>query len=194
MTERLSDVNARITSARQISSVVSATRAIAAARMRDARLRLDSVRRYSQSVGEAISRTLPLASQAAGERPSQAGRRLVVAIGAEQGFAGGFSERVLRVVAAAKPDDLMLIGDRAIGLAQQLGLRTAWSALSAAHLDQIEAVAERIAEEIWSRVAQGSCVCRSSTQRRTEPAKSYRARWRRSASADLPTPATRHRR
>ena len=61
MTERLSDVNARIDSARQISAVVSAMRAIAAARARDARARLAGVRRYSQSVGEAIGRALPLA-------------------------------------------------------------------------------------------------------------------------------------
>jgi len=157
MTERLSDVNARIASARQISSVVSAMRAIAAARMRDARLRLDSVRRYAQSVGQAISRTLPLASQAFEMSGPQAnpGRRLIVAVGAEQGFAGGFSERVLRGVGAAGPDELLIVGDRAIGLARQLGYEPAWSAPAAAHLDQIEAIADQITEEIWSRANQG---------------------------------------
>ncbi len=157
MTERLSDVNARIDTTRQISAVVSAMRAIAAARARDARVRLEGVRRYAHAVGEAIGRALPLAPEYA-EAPmasSDRGRRVAVVIGAEQGFAGGFSERVLAAIGGPGAD-VLLIGDRALAVAAPLGFHPAWTTAMATHLDQIEGIADRVADEIWSRVAGGA--------------------------------------
>jgi len=57
VTERLSDVMARIGSVRQLSSVIGAMRGIAAARAREARERAEGVRAYARTVGAARGRT-----------------------------------------------------------------------------------------------------------------------------------------
>ena len=162
MSARVGDINARIESARQIAAVVTVMRATAATRAREARKRLDSVRAYAQSIGEAIARVLPLASdnRAASPRAAGSGPGLVIAVGAEQGFAGGFSERILQAVSAltaqAKPDDeLMLLGDRTATLARARGFAPSWSHAMAAHLDQIESLSDRVADQLSLRLAQG---------------------------------------
>jgi F-type H+-transporting ATPase subunit gamma len=58
VTERLSDVVARIGSVRQLSSVIGAMRGIAAARAREARERVEGVRVYARTVGAAIGQAL----------------------------------------------------------------------------------------------------------------------------------------
>jgi len=58
VTERLSDVMARIGSVRQLSSVIGAMRGIAAARAREARERVEGVRAYARTVGAAIGQAL----------------------------------------------------------------------------------------------------------------------------------------
>ena len=99
MTERLSDVVQRIRSVRQLSSVIGAMRGIAAARAREARERVEAVRAYAATVGAAIGQALALAEDggaARGRRDRRDGH-LVIALCAEQGFAGAFNKRVLDV-------------------------------------------------------------------------------------------------
>ena len=66
MTERLSDVMARIGSVRQLSSVIGAMRGIAAARAREARERVEGVRAYARTVGAAIGQALAFVEGGAG--------------------------------------------------------------------------------------------------------------------------------
>ena len=74
MTERLSDVIARIGSVRQLSSVIGAMRGIAAARAREARERVEGVRAYARTVGAAIGQALALAETAAPRRAAPTAR------------------------------------------------------------------------------------------------------------------------
>ena len=73
VTERLSDVVARIGSVRQLSSVIGAMRGIAAARAREARERVEGVRAYAATVGAAIGQALALAEDRG--VPSRVARR-----------------------------------------------------------------------------------------------------------------------
>ncbi|MCA8930378.1 MAG: F0F1 ATP synthase subunit gamma, partial [Alphaproteobacteria bacterium] len=116
MAERLSDVEARIGSVRQLSAVVTAMRGIAAARSREANARLDGVRDYAATVGAGIAQALALLPSGA---PASAGRgsgdHVIIALCAEQGFAGSFSARILD--AATEMDgtgqnELIVVGDR----------------------------------------------------------------------------------
>ena len=61
MSGKLSEVEGRIGSVRQLNSVISAMRGIAAARSREARARLDGVRAYASAIGAAIGTELSLA-------------------------------------------------------------------------------------------------------------------------------------
>jgi F-type H+-transporting ATPase subunit gamma len=162
MTERLSDVTGRITSVRQLSAVITAMRGIAAARSREARSRLDGIRAYASTVAEAIGvalAVLPEPFPAAPPAPAGDGHA-VVALCAEQGFAGAFNEHVLdasvRLLSAGgSAADLLLVGDRGLMVAGERGIAVAWSTPMIAHAAQAPVLADRISSELYRRIAAG---------------------------------------
>lgn len=146
--ERLGDVEARIGSIRQLSAVVTAMRGIAAARSREAQQRLEGVRAYAQTVGAGIAQALALLPRALSDAgPPRARHHLLIVIGAEQGFAGGFNIRVLDAVAAV-PDagrcELILVGQRGAMGAAERGMSAQLQMAMAAHVDEVPALADRI--------------------------------------------------
>jgi F-type H+-transporting ATPase subunit gamma len=163
MTERLSDVVARIGSVRQLSSVIGAMRGIAAARAREARERIEGVRAYATTVGAAIGQALAVAED--GGAPSGPGAardgHLVIAVCAEQGFAGAFNRRVLdgaeRLLKAdgRHSRELLVLGGRGRMAAEERGLDVGWSAAMAAHVDEIGALADRVTEQLYGRLESG---------------------------------------
>jgi F-type H+-transporting ATPase subunit gamma len=166
MTERLSDVVQRIRSVRQLSSVIGAMRGIAAARAREARQRVGGVRAYAATVGAAIGQALALAEDggAAGGGRDRRGGHLVIALCAEQGFAGAFNKRVLdaaeRVLQTDGRQDreLLLLGGRGLMAAEERGLQAGWSAAMAAHVDEVGALADRVTEQLYARLGSGRAI------------------------------------
>lgn len=161
MSERLGDVEARIATVRQLSAVISAMRGIAAARSREARTRLEGIRAFAATIGAAIGQALALAPAApAAPAGDGAAYTAIVALAAEQGFAGTFSERILDAVqaerAAAPGGTLLLIGDRGLMVAGERGLAADWTAAMIAHVDEAAALATRIADALFDRIAAGS--------------------------------------
>lgn len=163
MTERLSDVMARIGSVRQLSSVIGAMRGIAAARAREARQHVEGVRAYAATVGAAIGQALALQADGfapRGETHAPDGR-LVIALCAEQGFAGTFNRRVLDAVErlikgdGGRAAELLLLGARGLSNAEERGLAVGWSASMVAHVDEVGALADRVTEQLYARLEQG---------------------------------------
>jgi len=164
MTERLSDVEQRIGSVHQLEAVVTAMRGIAASRSREARDRLAGIRAYADTVGGAIGEALALVADpetAAASRASP-GRLILVALCSEQGFVGGFNDRILSAVEThlkdAGPDmaELLLIGDRGLMVAGEHGLSVAWSAPMAAHVEEVATLANHLADTIYDRLIAGA--------------------------------------
>jgi F-type H+-transporting ATPase subunit gamma len=160
VTERLSDIAARLDTVKQLSAVITAMRGIAVARTREAQAHLDSIRSYAGTVAEAIGASLqfvPEPERAAGPKPLP-GKHGVIALCSEQGFVGTFNERVLDVTSrlmAAGPDErtaLLLVGDRGLMLARERGVEPAWTAAMIAHAGQASSLAGRIVEELYSRL------------------------------------------
>ncbi len=161
MTERLSDVVARVRSVRQLSSVIGAMRGIAAARAREARAHSDGVRAYAATIGAAIGQALALIDDGppAGARDGRGGH-LVIAVCAEQGFAGPFNRRVLDVAERAlkadgRPTELMLLGARGLMTASERGLAVGWSRPMVAHVDEVGALADKVTEQLYERIGSG---------------------------------------
>ena len=161
MTERLRDIQARIGTVHQLSAVVTAMRSIAAARTQEARSHLDGIRTYAETVGLAIGEALAVLPDAersaAGSGPE--GPQAIVALCAEQGFAGAFSAHVLDTVArmaATGRSDLLLVGDRGLMLAEERGLAVDWSAPMVVHAAQTATLADRIVDELYRRLAAGT--------------------------------------
>ncbi|QIB35744.1 F0F1 ATP synthase subunit gamma [Ancylobacter pratisalsi] len=156
MSERLSDVLVRIQSVQQLSSVIAAMRGIAAARSREARGQLDGIHAYADTIAAAIGDAL--AHLPSGLAPVSSvlpeDRHAIVALCAEQGFAGTFNERVLdavdrRMEQVPQGARLMIVGDRGLMAAAERGLEVSWSASMVAHVGQASALANRIVDELY---------------------------------------------
>lgn len=137
-------------------------RGIAAARTAEAQGRLQGIADYAATIGQAISRVLALPAGTAPESVGEIGGgsggiRLVIAICAEQGFVGSFNHRVLeRANTAARQGDLLfLVGSRGFVPAEEMGQVIHWSAPMAGHADRLDALANRLTDALFARVANG---------------------------------------
>ena len=159
MSERLSDIRAHIVATRQLETVITAMRGVAAARAREAQARLEGVRAYAETLGEAIGAALSLqlgegAAPIAAQEKRHPGH-ILLAFCSAQGFVGAFNERVLAAVKkifAASPAGrtvLYVVGERGATLAEERGLRLAWTTPMAAHVDEMPALADRIAAALY---------------------------------------------
>ncbi|MDA8048947.1 MAG: F0F1 ATP synthase subunit gamma [Rhodospirillales bacterium] len=153
MTERLAEITRRIENVRQLEAVVTAMRGIAARRAQQSRAQLPAVRAYAAVIAGAIAAALPLLPEVP-PAARRASRGAVILFGAEQGFAGAFSDRMLDAAAPLLAGaSLFLIGTRAIMLAGERRLAIAWQSGMAPHIDAVPAVAGRVADALYERVA-----------------------------------------
>jgi len=164
MSERLSDIRAHIVAMRQLESVITAMRGVAAARTREAQLRLEGVRAYAKALGEAIGSALALMAEQpkrqilATQRPASG--HIVLAFCSAQGFVGAFNERVLAAAkraaassSAARPA-FYIVGERGESLAEEQGLKASWTAAMAPRIDEAPLLADRIAGALYQRLGE----------------------------------------
>ena len=159
MAERLADIVTQIQNVRQLEAVVTAMRGIAASRAQKSRSLLAGIEAYSR---RDFARHRPgIEPAAAGyRRPhlrSGVPERGLILFCAEQGFAGAFSERVLDA-AAGDIDGAtsLIVGTRGAGVANERGIKPAWSAPMATHVDAIPSFANRLADALYGYVATGA--------------------------------------
>lgn len=172
MTDRLADVDARIDTVRQLDTVITAMRGMAAARAREARERLAGIRACAAMVGDAIGTALRLAEETERRAAQDDGRartaggatrarhltHLVLTLTSEQGFAGVFNERIVDralTLLSHGPSQCALIGDRGAIAAAERGIVPVWSAPMASHAGEVIALAGRIAEMLYERLDAG---------------------------------------
>ena len=156
MSGKLSEVEGRIGTVRQLNSVISAMRGIAAARSREARARLDGVRAYASAVGTAIGTALGLASdRRPPARRDQREERLLIVLCGQQGFAGSFNDRVLDKVTGplgSSAVEILLVGDRGAMVAAERGLAVSLVAPMVVHTEEVPSLANRITEALYQRL------------------------------------------
>jgi len=154
VTERLSEINARIEGIRELGTVVNAMRGIAGARAQQARSGLVAVDLYAESLADAIGRTLALLPTS--DNVPSSGQRFVVLFLAEQGFAGPFSRALLdAAIADLRDDNVFIVGTRGAMLAMERGLKPLWQGAMPAHPASIPRFADRLVEELYARIASG---------------------------------------
>lgn len=152
MTERLREVEARISGMQQLRSLVGAMRGIAAARTQQARAALTGTRAYSRIVAAALADAYTLVRNGQIGIDGTVG---IIAFGAEHGFAGAFSERVL-ASAGRRAGPLFLVGSRAVMAAEEAGWQPVWSTPMASGIAAVPTVAGRIADEVYARFSTGA--------------------------------------
>lgn len=162
MTGRLADIEARIGSVHQLRSVIAAMRGIAAARTIEANRHLMSVRAYADTVGAAIGRALgQLDQNLATSSAERGGRRVIIVLTAEQGFAGSFSQRILdhaetfRSRRPGEEQDILLVGDRGVLNAAERGMEPDWETPMISSTGQATVLANRIMDALYERIGEG---------------------------------------
>jgi F-type H+-transporting ATPase subunit gamma len=160
VSNKLSEVQARMTGVHGLESVVGAMRGIAAARSREARSRLDGIQACARMVGAAIGDALLLTGRhpPATSTGDPAGGTLTIILGAEQGFVGTFNEHVIDVAASStgpSPTEYFMVGDRGSVAAAERGLNIGWSAPMVTHADEVPALADRLANALYEHLDAG---------------------------------------
>jgi F-type H+-transporting ATPase subunit gamma len=151
MTERLADINARISGIHQLGTVVNAMRGIAGARAQQARAQLAAVDGYAAIIAQAIGRVFAWGAATPKARPAEPSAAVVFC--AEQGFAGAFSEHVLAAVPPGA--ELFLIGTRGATIATEHGVTARWTGAMPSATAGIPNLAIRIAEALFVPIAEG---------------------------------------
>jgi F-type H+-transporting ATPase subunit gamma len=155
MVERLSDIVTQIRNVHQLGAVVTAMRGIAASRTQQSRSLLAGIDTYANVIARAIGQALSLLPPDGQSSPAPRGaKRGVILFCAEQGFAGAFSERVLDAAAGDLAVATSFItGTRGVTLANERGLRPAWSRAMATHVGAIPSFANDLADALYHHVA-----------------------------------------
>lgn len=154
MAERLADDVAQIRNVRQLGAVVTAMRGIAASRAQRGHALLAGIDAYSRSISRAIGEVLNLIPPGAGTPASPHARSAVVVFCAEQGFVGAFSERVLdKAIGDMQAGIVLLVGTRGIAIARERGLKIAWSAPAAGHVEAVPTFANLLADALYGFIA-----------------------------------------
>ena len=152
MTERLADVSRRIAGTRQLDDVVAAMRGIAASRVQNAHALMAGVRAHAEVIGRAIGQALPLLEADGVPANNALGPRAVVLFCAEQGFAGAFSDRMLKALSGGQ-EDVLLIGTRGGVIAAESGVTPVWQAPMVSHARLMPVLADRIAEALYDWIS-----------------------------------------
>jgi F-type H+-transporting ATPase subunit gamma len=158
MVERLADIVAQTQNVRQLGAVVTAMRGIAASRAQKGRSLLPGIDAYTDVVSRAIGQALTLLGfNVTATRVPEHARPGLILFCAEQGFVGAFSECVLDSVASEIGGAVSLIvGTRGMVVANERGIKPAWSGPMAAHVEAVPNFANLLAETLYGYVASGS--------------------------------------
>lgn len=151
MSARYADLVEREEGVRELGTVLNSVRAIAASRAQQAREAIRAVDRYSVGLVAALG-TLADLLPTGGDVGGRVATARVV-FGAEEGFVGAFSERILDGIGSGEL--LFLIGSRAVSIATEGGTAIHWSTASSGHLAAIPRLADTIAQALYARVAVG---------------------------------------
>ena len=143
------DLSARIDGIRQLGSVVRAMTGIAGARARTARTQIAAVEGYAAILDAASSQGL---AGVKSEEANLTARPALVVFCAEQGFVGGFSERVLDSLGTiAEGTDLFLIGSRGVAIAAARGIEPIWSAAMPSRSASLPKFADRLLSAVFAK-------------------------------------------
>jgi len=151
----------RIASLTELREIVSAIRAISASQMQQALQSLEAIRRYSDTIHEALSdaaRLLPSDGTAA--PAAETSKSGLIVFCAEHGLCGGFNEYPLRVAERAlveSPGKLVLIvvGARGGQICRERGLQPELVLPMATHCAGVTRVARRVATELYRLLGEG---------------------------------------
>ncbi len=149
------EIATRIASLDELLNIVSAIRAISASQMQQALRSLEAIRRYSETVREALSDAATLLPPDGTIAPmSGLSNSALIVFCAEHGLCGGFSEHPLHVAESALTDRaarfvLVVVGSRGGQICHERGLKPDLVLPMATHCAGVTGAARRVATEVY---------------------------------------------
>lgn len=159
MDRTAASVQARLATTQSFGGLINAMRGMAAARTERARTRIAGANAYSRTVAAAISQALallPTGDAAASTRTSDGSDEVLwLVFGAEQGFNGGYTERVLDALPSGAPAPrIVLLGEQAKRIAHARRLRIEAHSPLVAHADAVIPASERLRRLLLDTLAE----------------------------------------
>lgn len=159
MDRTAAEVQARLATTQSFGGLVNAMRGMAAARTARARTRIAGADAYSRTVAAAIGQALALLPADDAAAPTSTGTHtdevLWLVFGAEQGFNGGYTEKVLDALPATSPAvRIVLLGEQAKRIAHVRRLRIEAHAPLVAHADAVIPASERLRSLLLETLAE----------------------------------------
>jgi F-type H+-transporting ATPase subunit gamma len=159
MDRTAASVQARLATTQSFGGLINAMRGMAAARTERARTRIAGANAYSRTVAAAIGQALallPAGDAAASTRTSDGSDEILwLVFGAEQGFNGGYTERVLDALPSGVPAPrIVLLGEQAKRIAHARRLRIEAHAPLVAHPDAVIPASERLRRLLLDTLAE----------------------------------------
>lgn len=152
---RLAQIQRHLAAMGELRDIMGAMRSLAGVRVQESQRALAGIRRYADSMADAIGGVLllmPVSAAATGR-----GRRVLILCTSEHGFVGGFNEHLLEAGAATlEPTDLLFVlGSRGAALAFERGREVAWTIPMATRLTGAPDAVSRLTNELYGRIARG---------------------------------------
>jgi F-type H+-transporting ATPase subunit gamma len=154
---RLADIEGRIGSMSELLNIVGALRSLAGMRVQEAQRALPGIRRYAQSMAEAVGSALLLTPGSETSKGNGNGRKALVLCASEHGFVGGFNERLIEAAEAALKagDRLFVLGGRGAMFAAERGRPVLWSRPMATKPGSAPRMVGELIASLYSHIANG---------------------------------------
>jgi F-type H+-transporting ATPase subunit gamma len=154
---RLADIQRHMASMKELSNIVGAMRSLAAMRLQETQQALPGIRRYGESMAQAVAAALMLMPVEESASQADRGGRAIILCAAEQGFVGGFNERLLEAALAVleSQDQFFVLGSRGARLAFERGQHVAWSRAMPTRVAGVPDSINALTAELYRRIARG---------------------------------------
>jgi len=155
---RLADIQRRMAGMQELGNIVGAMRSLAGMRLQETQLALPGIRRYGESMAQAVGAALLLMPvPEVASRTHRGGSRAIILCTAEQGFVGGFNERLLEAALAVleSHDQFFVLGSRGAGLAFERGQHVSWSRALPTRVASVSDSINALTRSLYRRIARG---------------------------------------
>lgn len=144
MNQRAANLNSRIETVSSFGDLVNAMRGVAASRAQRSQLMIEGVDSYAGTVARAIVQALALTPPVQDKTDNANSAPICLVFCAEQGFCGGYSDRVLTVLGKKPTSRIFLLGSHGLRLASSRGIEPEWSAPTIVHPDGAVSLSDRL--------------------------------------------------
>ena len=154
---RLAEIETQIAGISELLDIVGAMRSLASMRVQEAHRALPGIRRYAETMAEAIGSALLLMPESRLAASAAPGPRAFILCTAEHGFVGGFNVRVIDAVerGLGVGDTLFVLGSRGAALARERGLTFAWTHPTATRPEGVPETIRPLTAQLYRLIVRG---------------------------------------